>query len=344
MYTLLVGTKKNVGDFLIVHRCKELLKEHAGMGEYLEYKRWLPLDDELDKINNTKAVILCGGPGYSSDFHPNIFRLADDLKKIEVPIIPMGLGWFGKANMTPETFKFSDSSMKAIKHIHESCETSSVRDVITQSVLNNHGMENVMMTGCPAWYDINKMGTKFSIEEPKRIVVSGCQNKKFYPQNVKLMKAVKKAYPDAEHVYSFHRGIGSDSETSAVESMFLKRMAKQAKNLDFIVEDVSYDISDMVDLYSKCDLHVGYRVHGHIFFLSQRKPSFLLHEDWRGRGLSKSLGTTRDIVAWEGDPIAGISQSLSNLMNYGPEYFDKIGSTMEQTYKDSMLKFLDTIP
>ena len=45
-----------------------------------------------------------------------------------------------------------------------------------------------------------------------------------------------------------------------------------------------------MELYRDCDLHVGFRVHAHIFFLSIRKPTFLLQVDGRGRALSETLG------------------------------------------------------
>ncbi len=46
---------------------------------------------------------------------------------------------------------------------------------------------------------------------------------------------------------------------------------------------------DRIGFYETCDFHVGYRVHSHIHFLSRRRPSFLLHEDGRGRGMSAAL-------------------------------------------------------
>ena len=54
------------------------------------------------------------------------------------------------------------------------------------------------------------------------------------------------------------------------------------------VVDTSYDL-ERIRFYDECDLHVGYRVHSHLYFLSQRRPSFLLHEDGRGRGMSSAL-------------------------------------------------------
>ena len=42
--------------------------------------------------------------------------------------------------------------------------------------------------------------------------------------------------------------------------------------------------------YEGSDMHIGFRVHGHLWTLSQRRPSFLLNEDARGRAAQEALG------------------------------------------------------
>jgi ketol-acid reductoisomerase len=42
---------------------------------------------------------------------------------------------------------------------------------------------------------------------------------------------------------------------------------------------------------STVDFHLGYRVHSHIFSLSQRIPSILIAEDSRGVGQAEAMGT-----------------------------------------------------
>ncbi|EAO7496473.1 hypothetical protein AKL48_25425, partial [Salmonella enterica] len=102
MYTLLYGAKKNVGDFLILDRAIKLLKEHKPSEELHLVKRWLPIDEHLEVINKSKAIILCGGPAYQKDFYPGIYPLTKNLIDIKVPIVPFGLGWFSEySNQEP---------------------------------------------------------------------------------------------------------------------------------------------------------------------------------------------------------------------------------------------------
>ncbi len=75
------------------------------------------------------------------------------------------------------------------------------------------------------------------------------------------------------------------------------QLAQTASELGYEVMDTSYGLEN-VSFYEECDLHVGYRVHGHIYFLAKRKPSFLIHEDGRGRGASEALGLP-GIQGWE---------------------------------------------
>lgn len=53
------------------------------------------------------------------------------------------------------------------------------------------------------------------------------------------------------------------------------------------------DISGSADgflIYDNCDLHVGFRVHAHIYNLSKRNKTLLLNEDFRGFAVNETLG------------------------------------------------------
>jgi hypothetical protein len=55
-------------------------------------------------------------------------------------------------------------------------------------------------------------------------------------------------------------------------------------------EDVSGSAERMIEFYDQMDLHVGYRVHAHIYMTSQLRPSVLIAEDGRGAALRGVLG------------------------------------------------------
>jgi len=288
MIVILTGAIKNVGDYLIGSRARKLLRKFVDE-EIVELNRFNNLDEHLDVINSARAVFLCGGPAYAKNVYPGIYPLVSNLDDIKVPIIPFGLGWSGKPFGKPEKFCFSQSGQQFLDKIHSNIDTSSCRDEITESILNRLGYTNVTMTGCPVWYDLDSIGLPLSKNPIKKIVFTTPAKPSLIRQNHRLMKALKKQFPDAELICSFHRGIKPDRYTSYKKGAFYTGMAVSAKSLGFRVVDVSYGV-DQIDFYKECDLHVGYRVHAHLDFLSRRKPTVLINEDGRGQGMAKTLG------------------------------------------------------
>ena len=319
-YTLIKRAKKNVGDFLIWERARELLEKHTKEHDFLVFEGWKTLDNCLAEINKTKAVIICGGPGYQKDFFPHIYPFLKHITRIKIPIIPFGLGWNGKPMYRPDKFSFNDASKSILSYIHKKCKATSCRDVITKNILDRYGFKNAMMTGDPSWYDLRSIGRRFErTKNINRIVVTPPADAIFYKQAVTLMEMLKDVFRNAQFFLVFHRGIKSDKYTSEGEARYLQKLERQARKMNYQTVNAAYDTSK-IEFYRKCDLHVGYRVHGHIYFLSIRKPSFLLQEDGRGLGFSKSLGLP-DVPA-RGPKmlesvyqIASLPSSVSSVLN-----------------------------
>ena len=301
MYTLLYAALKNMGDFLIYDRSKALLRKHKGMQDYLElHSRRESLDSRLDEVNATKAVIICGGPGTVWNMYPRTYPLASNLDDIKVPIVIMGSGWYGVPgdDATLEQYGFNVSTKGLFEKIRRQGSNIGVRDYLTESALKNNGITNVTMTGCPSWYDLEHLDDDFEAPAAiKTVVFTPPARRIFQEQAVQVMKVLPKLFPWARLVCSFHRGIEADEQTPQEDARWMGQLALTAGELGYEVMDTSYGL-EKVSFYEECDLHVGYRVHGHIYFLAKRKPSFLIHEDGRGRGASEALGLP-GIQGWE---------------------------------------------
>jgi len=291
MVVLLSGQIKNIGDFLITDRARRLF-EHFVDSDVVILDRTKKLDDKLDIINKSRFVVLCGGPAYASNIYKGIYPLVDDLTLIKVPIIPFGLGWCGFPIGKPMEFAFNNESSVFLKDIHKSIDFSSCRDEITESVVKNNGIDNVLMTGCPVWYDLEFINDSFSDFKANNIVITTAAAPRLFWQNIKLVRLMKKEFPDAENFYmTFHRGIMPDKYTKLVTSIGYILMCIGSKIFipSLKIKDVAYSM-DKIDFYRNMDFHIGYRVHAHLYFLSQRKPSMLINEDGRGVGMVKTLG------------------------------------------------------
>jgi len=375
VYTLLYAALKNMGDFLIYERAKALLRKHKGMQDYLElHSRRESLDSHLDEVNATKAVIICGGPGTVWNMYPRTYPLASNLDDIKVPIVIMGSGWYGVPgdDATLEQYRFNTSTKGMFEKIRRQGSNIGVRDYLTESALKNNGITNVTMTGCPSWYDLEHLDDDFEAPAAiKTVVFTPPARRIFQGQAVQVMKVLPRLFPWARLVCSFHRGIEADEQTPQEDARWMGQLALTAGELGYEVMDTSYGL-EKVSFYEECDLHVGYRVHGHIYFLAKRKPSFLIHEDGRGRGTSEALGLP-GIQGWErtlaGKVAAKVREphfstllgtraldmrarkvTVDELEGYikdelesGFDSFRHLPQTIRHHYQ-SMVEFLNTIP
>lgn len=313
MYVILTGAKKNIGDFLIGARAKALLKKYVSE-DIVELDRFQSLNQQLDTVNQAAAVILCGGPAYASNIYPGVYPLVEDLEQLKPPVIPFGLGWCGKPQHHPENFRFTDRSLGFLKKIHADIPFSSCRDNVTLSVLNSAGLNNVKMTGCPVWYHIPSLEKKFKpVKEIKRIVFTTPDNPKLILQVHALLRMIRKLFPKAEVISTFHRGIKSDKYTSWRAAAAYELMCQIGKYYKCENRDVSYDL-DRIEFYGDCDLHVGYRVHAHLDFLSRRLPSILINEDGRGVGMIRTMNLPEFNVD-SPDLLGMIEQELRTMLS-----------------------------
>ncbi|WP_010200251.1 polysaccharide pyruvyl transferase family protein [Bacillus sp. m3-13] len=290
-FIALTGAKKNVGDFLITERAIALLNYIAPEFEFIIHSHWKEIDD-IKFVNNSEGIIILGGPGFQMDMFPGVYKLVKDIKKIEVPIFTLGGGWKGTPGdkTTEKLYEFTSSAKQLLDKMNDTAAGMSCRDHQTLRVLRNTGYKNVTMTGCPVWYDINSIGKMFvPPQKINRVVYTPAQGEFFSQQSIEVLKYIKSRYKDAEIIVSFHRGIGEvDEFTSESDAKNTRKLAAVAEGMGANVVDVSYDATKL-NFYDDCDLHIGYRVHAHIYFLSKRLPSILLHEDGRGNGVSEAL-------------------------------------------------------
>lgn len=288
MLSILTGAMKNSGDFLIGSRAKELLKLHVDP-DITEISRFASIEPSLGAINQSRALLLCGGPAYSSSIYPEIYPLMDDLERIVVPIIPFGLGWSGEPRAAPTNFTFSEPSKAFLDRVHRTITASSCRDALTLEILNRHGWDNVIMTGCPAWYHLPSIGLPLSGGVINQVVVTPPASPRLFRQCIALLSEVKRVFPSSGRHCVFHRGILPDRYTGLRASTSYIALAGLAWAMGYRVVDAAYGL-EQVGFYADCDLHVGYRVHAHLDFLSRRKRSLLIQEDGRGLGMNTTLG------------------------------------------------------
>jgi len=353
----------NVGDQLIVESVKKLIKSIKNENDFLEFSRDEDLTDHLEKINNTKAIILPHFGIRDPDMYPNTYKLVDDLSKIKIPLIPIGIGWKGFPGdlETLCTLKYSKNTQKFLRYISNQVQVMVCREHFTCKILENHNITNTKMGGDCAWYDIEKIGSKMKRPEKIKKVVFTTPYMEMYATQAKdIIKMISEKFPEAEKICSLHAGYDKIKTD--------KGIIEFAKKNKFKIKDVSSDITK-IDFYKDCDLHIGYRCHGHIMFLRNRIPSILINEDGRGVGFSQVFGiggfngflrknnnffkligkfSKYKFVSKQVVPTPNLDKKISNFIDEEQKSnfskYQKVSNIIDETYENVMKPFIQSLP
>ncbi len=302
-YVLLTGAKNNAGDFLIGRRAKDLLAWLRPDRSLLSLDRWKPLTpEELETINDSRALILTGGPALQPNMYPGIYPLVDDLKRLQAPIVAMAIGWKSRDGSWAATHRYTltDSTKKLLAHMDSSGHLSSVRDYHTLNVLAAHGFRRFAMTGCAALYSRPHLAAPFAAPAKMRKVsfslgVGFLRNPGLAETSKKLILRLRAALPEASLEVVFHHAT-DEKAFRASHGSNLELFVAQRRVIEWLAAegiahvDVSGGADKMLEHYGACDLHVGFRVHAHILMTSMSRPSVLIAEDGRGMALKDVIG------------------------------------------------------
>ena len=305
-YVTLTGGKNNAGDFLIKYRAFNLFKKFRKDRAIIDFNEWEPIDDEkLKIINNSKALILLGGPGILPHMYPNTYPLRENLNDIKVPVIMMGLGWKDPKGDWENTHNihFDDSTKELLNKINKSGYLSSVRDYHTLNTLQLHNYKNVLMTGCPAYYVLEKIEqSPEMLKKVKKVAfslgVSFVLSKSMEKQMKKLILSLKKIYTEQKSEFEvvFHHSLKEKNIQEIYGKGSLSFYKKHQEfyewleSNDIISKDISGSADNLMAYYSQIDIHIGYRVHAHIFMNSISKFSILISEDGRAKAVRNVIG------------------------------------------------------
>ena len=283
---LLVGKIKNAGDYLIAERTKQLLKSVYPECEVNEYIRVYRLEPQLSGLNSNDIAVIAGGPALLSGNNPLL--ALEDLSQITIPIFALGVGWFG-ADTKPDIlyrYELSGANLELFKRIATDTKTICCRDMASINILRNSGLECGALTGCPAWYDLEKVQSLKVNKRLSRKTGKVCISDPANPGNMgKLLEVVQyvhKFIAPEEIVVVFHRGIASNVESYQIVLKYLEE--NQIAYFDIANDWVGFK------QYDDADLHIGFRVHAHLYNLSKRNISVLISEDGRGLAVNETLG------------------------------------------------------
>lgn len=301
-YVILTGSKNNAGDFLIKYRAKQLFKKLRADREIIDFNGWEKFDEEKLKIvNESRALILVGGPALVKNMRKKIYPMTDDLNDIKVPIILMGTGWHSIKGDWTDTYQYplNKEDINLLEKINNSGYQSSVRDYHTLNAIRFKGYDNFIMTGCPAYYDLDYINHKVKIPSIDKIAfslgvsfVESASMEKLIKDNI---LKTKELFKDKVFEVVFHHSLDREKFLStpsygSKHSEKYNQLAKwlETNNINYV--DISGSAENLMNYYKTVDLHIGYRVHAHIFMNSIARFSILISEDGRAKATKNVIG------------------------------------------------------
>lgn len=335
---LLSGADKNAGDFLITKRAKSLLRFVHPEANVAQYKRNESLDAFVDEINKYDYLVFAGGPGYLSHAYPEKFPLVDNLDLLKPKFFALGMGGYTRGSSI-SGYVFSENTRKLLDRFEKDELGLGCRDLLSQRLLKANGYTDTCFTGCPAWYDVEvikreragvasgripRVVHRIAISDPA--VASNCIVAK------KLVLSMGDLFPDAEMKFVFHRGWSADKHTDPALAQAQLKLRNWLEQNGIRCVDISYSADGFTE-YNDVDLHVGFRVHAHIYALSQRIPSFLIEEDGRGYGANEALGLAHigPLELSSARLLAGkIARRVNKEIGYPGRNAEKIAANMRK--------------
>lgn len=118
----------------------------------------------------------------------------------------------------------------------------------------------------------------------------------------------------------FHRGIDADEYTDSIVGERNNELKNKLSNIKGIfIQDISYS-SEGFSIYDDCDIHIGFRVHAHIYNLSIMGYSILIEEDSRGYAVNETFQLmpipARIFISGHEIPNPYMLSQIDNYINY----------------------------
>lgn len=283
---------RNAGDHFVIQSIRKHLREH--LPEAVFYPKaiannrgWgkpVGLHDENIPLSNRYAdAIVVGGSDQYKNWSPRI--RAEEVVHLAPPLFLVGLGASSKAVGEPPIME-KQRYIEDILATHRVAAGSSVRDHMTLRWLQDIGVQNVKLTGCPANFMFDKpmmprpQGAPIMLTFPYPLTRRKHTLSK-HQRLVKLMHEIIKWLDDRgeQSVIVCH----DDRDLLWAQEEFVDR------KLFF-----SDYVEDYYTLYDSARLVVGSRLHATILASGMGVPILNVNLDMRGAGFSE----TYDLKDW----------------------------------------------
>lgn len=329
---------QNVGDNLIANSAIALVKARNRHFEPVTEFREKNLDPYPDGGLQT---IIAPGFSVSDGVYPKLFGLYSNLERLK-NFFPVGCSFQHviPSHATFESYQYGTETQKFLRLIASRSGALPCRDQLIVKLLHRYDIPAVY-SGDLAIYDEDKLNTPFMPPAAINSVVFTIQHHDRYDaQSFKLLELIKERFPESKLYVAFHSKVGPKPQ----------KIANHAVSLGFTELHLYGDVSNL-EVYDSMDLHIGYRLHGHISFLRRRKPSILLVEDARSFGLAHTPGT--DVGCFEALSLETMEADMlapDMAMNFVEEQiqcnfqdYQRVFRFIDKTYNEFVRPYFDDL-
>lgn len=268
----------NVGDALITESLIKLVKRRFVNFNPSVYFREVSLDDFLDRKISS---IIAPGFSLSNGVYPDIYRLCDDIGRLRA-FYPIGCSFHSSSVIQrdiEDQYLLEEKNRDFLKELAFRFGAFPCRDALIVQLMRRSGVPAVL-SGDVALFDDDRFGVCPSrVRGVESLVFTVGHHRKYGLQTKLLLQNLRIKFPWLRCFFAFH----------SKPNVYSRELAAYAKGLGYEILHV-YGSVDNLRVYHNVDMHVGYRLHGHVAFQRERKPSFLMIEDIRGYGYSRTEG------------------------------------------------------
>jgi len=273
-YLVPPGPKKvNVGDGFILDSAVRLI----GARPVAAFSSRTPLSDQaIERINANRCVVAVGANTLKDDFELTPTFDRGTLERIRVPVVLMGVGHYGVAEVTRGLSRASQDLFRAFLErfafMSVRCEAS--RRYVAQALPEME--DRIVMTSCPVVHAVDAIDRGFERKNEYQQLVVTVTDRAFLEAQLPIVQAAPGAFPAKRRILALHQNYAN------------VQLGDFARRLGYEVF-TSPNHQDFLQLYRATDVHFGNRVHAHLKCLSLGIVSFCTPFDLRQAYFAESL-------------------------------------------------------
>lgn len=314
----------NVGDLFIEDSVKRILDFDPARSIDIDPRKPLGPGD-IERINACDAAVISGtNLWYRHVAKPGRWTITvEQLNAIDIPFIPLGVGTTLHRHDLGN-FRFDDETLLLLQTIHGKCQSSSARDPQTFETLQEAGIGNVRMTGCPTLYRSLQPGWVMNRKASDQVVITA---RKGHDRNISII---------VDEL--IRRGRQPILAAQKIKDLYCARRRPPLfkRRMQTLYE---FDIRPYQQLVDTAYGAIGWRLHGNMFHLAHGNPTMFFANCSRCRSFAEAFELPC-IYAEDKEKIdkEDLIESVERFI--AADYFDPFIRQYARRYQD-MIAFLE---